>query len=91
MVATCHRLPYRVSFSSEGDTAAPRYDSNATTSDAIEEALEALMSHSPASADTFIETTGAPASVVRVWLFENDLAGRVVRYPGDLWAWNPDR
>ncbi len=75
----------------EGDTAAPRYDSNATMSDAIEEALEALMSHSPASADTFIETTGAPASVVRVWLFENDLAGRVVRYPGDLWAWNPDR
>lgn len=59
--------------------------------DADAEALiEQAMGFSPVSADTLIESTGVPTAQVRVWLVENELIGRIVRSPGDRFAWNPD-
>lgn len=59
-----------------------------TSSDA-EALIERAMGFSPVSADTLIETTGVPTAQVRVWLVENELIGKIVRSPGDRFAWNP--
>ena len=56
-----------------------------------ERALEEAMGYSPLSADDLIAATGIPTPVVRVWLVENELAGRVVRSAGDRFAWSVTR
>ncbi len=62
-----------------------------TPTDADAESLiEQAMGFSPVSADTLIESTGVPTAQVRVWLVENELIGRIIRSPGDRFAWNPD-
>ena len=54
-----------------------------------EAALMAAMSVSPVAADDLIASTGLPTALVRAWLVEMELADRLVRYPGDRFAWNP--
>lgn len=66
------------------------YSPGYTPTDADAESLiERAMGFSPVSADTLIETTGVPTAQVRVWLVENELVGKIVRSPGDRFAWNP--
>ena len=45
----------------------------------------------PMPADDLVSATGLPASAVRGWLLEHELAGTVQRYPGDRFAWAPER
>lgn len=62
-----------------------------TRTDADAESLiEQALGFSPVSADALIESTGVPTAQVRVWLVENELIGRIIRSPGDRFAWNPD-
>lgn len=56
----------------------------------VDEQLVQAMTYSPIAADDLIAATGVTTSAVRAWLLENELVGRLVRYPGDRFAWNPD-
>lgn len=56
----------------------------------IDEQLAQAMTYSPVPADDLIAATGISTGVVRAWLLENELADRLVRYPGDRFAWNPE-
>lgn len=56
----------------------------------VDEQLVQAMAYSPIAADDLIAATGLATSAVRAWLLENELVGRLVRYPGDRFAWNPD-
>lgn len=59
-------------------------------SGAVEQRLNDAMGFSPIATDVLVAQTALPAQLVRVWLLENELSGRIVRSRGDRFAWNPD-
>ncbi|MEM1289106.1 MAG: DNA-processing protein DprA [Pseudomonadota bacterium] len=63
----------------------PRYDEiDAQTDHKLTQAL----SQTPVSADILSSTTGVALPLVRFWLLEMELAGRVMRGAGDLFSWS---
>lgn len=78
-----HQSPYRLE---EGDHS---FDPDGVHQD-VDEMLAQAMTYSPIAADDLIAATGVATGSVRAWLLENELVNRLVRYPGDRFAWNPD-
>lgn len=81
-----HADPGRLPLFEEDDPEPVPLDASADPSPDERERLLTALSHAPTSADMLIEATGIPAPVMQILLLELELAGRIERSAGQLFA-----